>query len=262
VATVDKRVIIDYYRKYPSTTPTQTKKSPFAFAFNGGDYLPNGLLLGSDQSIYVQGNFNNNGQALLLDRPNLPTEADANRQPASIVADTITALSNECVSNNPADTNFLSVPFGQLKCGIPLTINSNPGAYDRAASAMSINAAFLSNTQVSNGNLGTNRGYVASNTTNNVYSGGVNNYIRLLEDWNNNDNAFALNYSGSLISLGSPLEYSGLYKSGGGTFLTSSYYNVPFRNFNYDPFFSNIESLPPLTPKASYTQQKNFSRVY
>jgi Tfp pilus assembly protein PilX len=258
-ATVDKRVIIDYYRKYPGTTPNDTKKSPFAFAFNGGDYLPNALLLSSDQAIYIQGNFNNNGNVQLL---TASTDADISRLPASVVADTITALSNECVSTIPGSSNLLSVPFSQLKCGLPSTINSSQASYDRAASPMSINAAFLSNTPVSNGNQGTGRGYVAGDTTNNVYSGGVNNYIRLLEDWNNNNNAYALNYTGSLISLGSPLEYSGLYKAGGGTLTSISYYNVPFRNFNYDSFFSTVEKLPPLTPKASYTQQKNFSRTY
>jgi Tfp pilus assembly protein PilX len=259
-ATVDKRVIIDYARKYPGTTPTETKKSPFAFAFNGGDYLPNALIVSSDQSIYIQGNFNNNGNAQNI---TTPTTADGNRLPASVVADTITALSNECVSPNLTNpSNLLSVRSGQLKCGLPPSINSSPVSYDRAASPMSINAAFLSNTPVSNGNQGTGRGYVAGNTANNVYSGGVNNYIRLLEDWNNNDNPYALNYTGSLISLGSPLEYSGLYKAGGGNLSSISYYNVPFRNFNYDSFFSTVEKLPPLTPKASYVQQKNFSHAY
>jgi hypothetical protein len=251
--------ILDYYRKYPGLAQRQ---SPFAFAFNGGDYLPNALLLSSDQSIYVQGNFNNSGATQPNTTGNTPSP---DRLPASIVADTITALSNECVRTPLSPTTDLSgdplsIGLGQLKCGLPPTINGGRISYDSVSSPMAINAAFLSNTQVSVGNLGTNRGYNSSVAG--TYSGGVNNYIRLLEDWDNNGVPYPLNYSGSLVSLGAPLEYSGNYKPGGGNPDDLPYYDVPFRNFNYDPFFSKVEKLPPLTPKASYIQQKDFSRAY
>jgi hypothetical protein len=258
-------VVLDYLRTYPAdpTNPLNDKrKSPFAFAFNGGDYLPNALLLSSDQAVYIQGNFNNHGA---VQPPNSPNIASVNRLSASIVGDTITALSNQCVNTDPSNTlnNFLNVDLGQLKCGLPTTINNSPVSYDPVGSAMAINAALLSNTPVSNGNKGTGRFVGGAGTE--FYSGGVNNYIRLLEDWNNNGNAYALNYTGSLISLGAPLEYSGRYK-GGGTDPNipgdTSYYNVPFRNFNYDREFNNIGKLPPLTPKATYIQQKNFGRTY
>jgi Tfp pilus assembly protein PilX len=251
-------VIIDYLRKYPNQI--DSKQSPFAFAFNGGNYLPNALLLSSDQAIYVQGNFNNNLHNDLTNQPpNTPNTPSPDRLPAAIVADTITALSNECVSIDPAASNPLGLRLSQLKCGLPPTINGANVIYDSVGSPMAINAAFLSNTQISNGNQGAGRydGVLA----NKAYSGGVNNYIRLLEDWENSNNPYALNYTGSLISLGAPLEYSGLYLSGGGP-SGVSYYNIPFRNFNYDPNFSNVEKLPPLTPKASYVQQKNFGRAY
>lgn len=243
--------VLDYLRTYPAdpTNPDNFKrKSPFAFAFNGGDNLPNALLLSSDQAIYIQGNFNNNGA----------TAAAPNRLPAGIVADTITVLSNECISL-PGVLGFLNVPVGQLKCGLPPKIDGSPVNYDLVATPMAINAAFLSNTQVSNGNKGTGR-YTSARPI--AYSGGVNNYIRLLEDWDNNASPLALNYTGSLISLGAPLEYSGDYVPGGGNPTSFPYYNVPFRNFNYDTKFSNIELLPPITPKVSYVQQKNFTRGY
>jgi hypothetical protein len=260
-ATVDKRVIIDYYRKYPGVTPI--KQSPFAFAFTGGNYLPNNLMLTSDQAIYVQGNFNNNG-GINLDATTVTAaipSSDA-RLSASIVADTITVLSNECILTTVSP---LGVPVGQLSCGVQ-------GGSNLVSNPMTINAAFLSNTDTSNGNLGTGRGYVAGNTTGNKYSGGVNNYIRLLENWNNGGtgNPWALNYMGSMISLGAPLEYSGQYRPGGDVasaagvtpVVIASYYNVPFRNFSYDPYFNSVDKMPPLTPKASYVQQKNFSRAY
>jgi Tfp pilus assembly protein PilX len=245
-------VVIDYYRKYPGFA---TSQSPFAFAFNGGNYLPNALVLSSDQSIYVQGDFNNNGAAQPNNTANTP---DGDRLPAAIVADTITALSNNCVG---LGSNLLGVHLSQLKCGLPPNVDRSNVSYDSVRTPMAINAAFLSNTQISNGNRGTGRTRAGGSS----FSGGVNNYIRLLEDWDNANNPYALNYTGSLISLGQPLEYSGPYLSGGGDPsdpTDRSYYNVPFRNFNYDPKFSNIEKLPPLTPKASYVQQKNFSRAY
>jgi Tfp pilus assembly protein PilX len=250
------KVIIDYYRRYAGQSAS--KQSLFGFAFNGGDYLPNALLLSSDQAIYVQGNFNNNGFAQSLTAANTPSP---NRLPAAIIADTITVLSNECVSLTTVGvTNQLGVYLGQLKCGIPQQINGANVTFDLVQNPMAINAAFLSNTQVSNGNMNRDNGTGA------VYSGGVNNYIRLLENWNNGGTPYALNYTGSLISLGSPLEYNGAYQPGGINpalgVADTSYYDIPFRNVNYDLFFSNVEKLPPLTPKVSYIQQKNFGRAY
>ena len=253
-------VTIDYSRNYPGATAI--KRSPYAFAFNGGDYLPNNLLLSSDQAIYVQGNFNNNnndGNTIPNSTPNTPSTS---RLSASIVADTITVLSNDCI-NPTAPT--LGIPAGQVNCGI----GEIGGGANLVTRPMVINAAFLSNTDVSVGNLGTGRGYNASSTANNKYSGGVNNYIRLLEDWNNAGTPYTLNYMGSIISLGAPLEYSGRFRPGGeassgsgSTFVPASYYNIPFRSFRYDPNFNSLDKMPPLTPKASYVQQKNFSRKY
>jgi Tfp pilus assembly protein PilX len=252
----ERRVVIDYYRKYPGLA---ARKSPFGFAFNGGNYLPGALLVSSDQSVYLQGNYNNDiaAQPTTPSTPNVPSK---DRFPASVIADTITALSNECISTNSSqgNTNFLAVPAGQIKCGLPrsttgsvsVTGNGDTATYDSVATPVAINAAFLSNTDISKGN----QGRTLNAGENPYYSGGVNNYIRLLENWGSN----SLNYTGSLISLGTPLEYSGAYRRGG---LSDSYYDVPFRNFNYDPFFTRMDKIPPLTPKASYTLQRSFGRV-
>jgi Tfp pilus assembly protein PilX len=245
-------VTIDYLRKYPGNS--NTKQSPFAFAFNGGKYLQNSLMLSSDQAVYIQGDFNNN-DAISTNSANV---SSPNRLPAAVVADTITVLSNECMNLvNPT----AGVPAGQLNCGLK-------GSYALVANPTTINAAFLANTDISSGNQGANRG--SGGTLR--FSGGVNNYIRLLEDWGN---FYALNYMGSLVSLGSSLEYSGRYQPGGLAAVppTStdpdecspdecSYYNIPLRSFNYDTKFNTVSQMPPLTPRASYIQQKNFGRTY
>jgi hypothetical protein len=255
----------DYFRKYPGVTAI--KKSPFAFAFTGGDYLPNSLLLSSDQGVYIQGNFNNNnnrgidGTSTIIP-PTGPNTSSLARLSASVIADTITVLSNDCVSSTVSST--FGVPVGQLNCGI-----QNGANLVGPNSPMVVNAAFLSNTDASVGNYHT-VGETLPALTARIYSGGVNNYIRLLEDWNNGGTPIALNYTGSLISLGVPLEYSGQYRPGGISasaigvtpVVIASYYNIPFRNFNYDPNFSNVDKMPPLTPKASYIQQKNFGHTY
>jgi Tfp pilus assembly protein PilX len=261
VGGVSTTTTIDYLRKYPGAAAI--KKSPFAFAFTGGDYLPNNLLLSSDQAIYVQGNFNNNkndGNPIPNSTANTPSTT---RLSASIVADTITVLSNECI--NKTTPSALGVPAGQLNCGVPVAANL-------VGSPMVINAAFLSNTDASIGNYQGVVGETLPAEADRKYSGGVNNYIRLLEDWNNGGTGspYTLNYMGSMISLGVPLEYSGKYRAGGDIasspgvipVLLASYYNIPFRSYSYDPNFNNVDKMPPLTPKASYIQQKNFSRTY
>ena len=158
--------------------------------------------------------------------------------------------------------------MGQLRCGLP---RANTGAVDVNVGGVAtyyvttgptaVNAAFLSNTDFSIGNLpdvpvgsAGDRGYNAATKR---FSGAINNYIRMLEDWGGGARFF--NYSGSFVSLGTPLEYSGPYVSGSGT---NSYYNVPTRNFNFDANFNAFTSLPPLPPRAIYLQQEVFKRKY
>ncbi len=253
-------VSLDYPRMYAGST--NSYQSPFGFAFNGGNYLPAPMTLVTDQAIYVQGDFNNNGAT---QPPNAINTPDPNRLPASIIGDTITTLSNQCTNNTTTSTasttNHLGVPAGQLNCGLPrsttgsvnVTVGGNTASYYSVTGPTAVNAAFLSYTRRSNGNLGTGRGY---GTTPTQYSGGLNNYMRMLENWGQ---AQYFNYSGSFVSLGTPLEYSGNYVSGGGG---SSYYNIPVRNFNFDLNFNAFSNMPPLAPRVIYLQQDVFKRTY
>jgi hypothetical protein len=264
---------IDYPRKYRNGA---TYQSPFGFAFNGGNYLPGSLTLSTDQAIYVQGDFNNNGavQTQVLADGIIPP--DVNRLPASIIGDTITVLSNQCLANNSnaSTTNHLAVYAQQLNCGLPrastgsvdVTIATNTATNYQVTSATAVNAAFLSNTDRSLGNLPsatlattTNPSRGFGGTTR--FSGALNNYMRMLEDWGAGARDY-FNYSGSFVSLGTPLEFSGAYVSGGGSTDANSYYGVPNRNFNFDPYFNTFNLLPPLPPTAIYLQQNVFKRTY
>ena len=248
-----------YPRMYANSTASA--QSPFGFAFNGGDYLPAPLTLVTDQSIYVQGNFNNNGVTQSTSAPNIP---DPNRLPASIIGDTITNLSNQCLNNSTTSvatiTNHLGVPKGQLNCGlpraatgsvdvkVPVATGTAPTYYD-VTGPTAVNAAYLSYTPRSNGNLGVGRGFGGTIQ----FSGGVNNYMRMLENWGGTQ---YFNYSGSFISLGAPLEYSGNYLGSG------TYYWIPVRNFNFDTNFNSFSNMPPLAPRVIYLHQDIFKRSY
>ena len=256
-------VIIDYVRQYWGQAGY--RQSPFGFAFNGGDFLPGALTLVTDQAIYTQGDFNNNNkpQTSVVGTIVAP---NVNRLPASIIGDTITILSNQCVTNNSTvvpGANDLGVLAGQISCGMPRALTGAidiPGVtYYTVTSPTAVNAAFLSYTDRSNGNCKPSGGGYSCTPVGGLpgrFSGALNNYIRMLEDWGVGARQF-FNYSGSFVSLGSPLEYSGSYVSGGG-----NYYGIPNRNFNFDPNFNAFSNLPPLSPRAVYLQQDVFKRTY
>jgi Tfp pilus assembly protein PilX len=242
-------IVLDYYRLYPSTKATgYTNNSPYAFAVNGGRNLPSSMTVASDQAIYLQGDYNT------LDK-----------KPAAIMGDTITTLSVNCVSPNQATDPF-TIPTANVNClinnwslnntvpavspwtGSPIVSATNGTMYD--ARTTSVNAAFLSFTNQSRGNLGVNRNYKGTWLN---YSGGLNNYMRFAENWSGQN----FNYNGSLVSLGTPLEFGGWFRSGG---KSDSYFSPPNRNYTYDMSFNAFPSLPPMTPSVIYLQQDVFKR--
>jgi Tfp pilus assembly protein PilX len=279
VAPGNAAVTIDFPRKYRGSA---NFKSPFGFAFNGGNYLPGALTLVTDQAIYTQGDFNNNGAA----QPNTNNAAtiaanppSLTRLPASIIGDTITILSNQCLntaatstatatSTTGSNNNHLGVPVGQIKCGLPSISNGSvnvtvsgfrAGNWYQVDGPTAVNAAFLSNIDRSRGNLGAGRGFGGATTR---FSGAINNYIRMVEGWGTGGQQF--NYTGSFVSLGTPLEYSGAYAGTDtdGSFINNSYYQIPSRNFKFDTKFNTFNLLPPLPPRAIYLEQDVFKRNF
>jgi Tfp pilus assembly protein PilX len=241
---------VDRYRRYPATTGI--RQSPYAFVFNGGVELPAPLTIATDGAAYIQGDYNNPGVAPGT-LPQAPAYLPSNtasldrgfrRQPAAIIADTITVLSNQCVNNNGRVGRIItgSTPFN---CGGDTTI-STVGTGAQVANGIAINAAFLSNLMKS-GVRNSDGTYTAGSL-----NGGLNKYMRLLENWGGSSSGTFYNYTGSMVSLGEPLE-SGELPTGAG---------VPQRNFNYETRFDVFNSLPPLTPSAIYLQQDVFKRSY
>jgi hypothetical protein len=227
------------------TYPYTSGKSIYGFGFSDGTNLPGPLTLATEQAIYLQGDYNT-----------------VDDQSAATMGDTIAVLSNACTNADrviscgdllngstppaPVKGTYASLAGNATYSGTP---NSVP-----VATPTTIRAAFLSQTDLTNTTSSPLR-----------YSGGLNNYIRMLENWQN----VPLNYTGSFISLGTPVEFSGPYQYGrtGGNLVDKSqsdyyYYYPPIRNFSFDTNFNVASQLPPLTPKVVYLNQKVFKRDY
>ena len=76
-------------------------------------------------------------------------------------------------------------------------------------------------------------------STGSHYSGGVENFLRLEENWS----GVTLTYNGSIVVM-FPSQYATNFWPG-----TGSIYNPPNRNWAFDLNFTNPNKLPPLTPK-------------
>lgn len=95
----------------------------------------------------------------------------------------------------------------------------------RIASATTVNAAFIS-------------GIVATHGS--QYSGGLENYPRLHENWSGK----TLYIRGSFVELWESVLAKGLWRYG------NPVYKAPNRNWDYDTDFNNPDNLPPFTPYA------------
>jgi hypothetical protein len=133
----------------------------------------------------------------------LNTTNTADTKPAALMGDAITIL-----STNWNDSDSASTPLS-----------------DRPAAPTTINAA-------------TFQGIVPSNGDN--YSGGVENFLRLLENWSN----VQLTYSGSIVVM-FPSQYATNNWSYG------NYYTAPNRKWGFDLNFTQLSGLPPLTPRLT-----------
>jgi Tfp pilus assembly protein PilX len=226
---------VDNYRSYPGITGI--RKSPYGFVVSGGVELPGPLTIATDQAAYIQGDYNNPGDAFAAGlglsqttpfnpSDDTPTTANPNprgfyRQPAAIMADTITFLSNQCLNANE-----------QVNCGSSTTaVSSRPVV----TNGIAINAALLSGIMKS---------------TSSTFNGGLNKYMKHLENWNR---VTVLNYTGSMVSLGESLESDKISVN------DPSVYK---RNYNYETRFNSFDKLPPLSPSAVYLRQDVFRRNY
>jgi hypothetical protein len=142
---------------------------------------------------------------------NLGTTNTITTRPASLVADAVTVLS----------VNWTDA-------------NSTKSLGSRIAGDTTINAAILTG---------------AVDTTTAAFSGGMENFMRLLEDW-----PVTLTYNGSLVKM-----FSSLYATN--VWGKSGVYSPPIRHFAYDLNFADMTKIPPLTPSLQTVVRGQWATV-
>lgn len=125
--------------------------------------------------------------------------------PAAVIADAVTILSSAW-----ADYGGANIALGS-----------------RVPTATTVNAALVSG--------------IVQTSTNKGYSGGIESYLRLLEDWNTR----TLTYNGSMAML-----YESRYAVAPWNVI-GIYYNPPIRKWGFDSNFLHPARLPPGTPMVS-----------
>ena len=176
-----------------------------------------GFTVASENPVYIQGDYNTGA----VDTFWSGGSNNANHSAASVVADSVTLLSNINVWPNPTsgwqDVNSLNNPTN-LGGRVP------NDTYYRLAISGGKNIPFPQP-----GWAGVSKDFGTD--------GGMHNFLRLLENWGG-----TIYYNGSLVSM-----YYSEYNTG--TFKCCTVvYSAPNRNFYFDTLFLNPNNLPPGTP--------------
>jgi len=169
-----------------------------------------GFTVVTDRPIYIQGNYNSKD----ISNPSLDHNGiDAKTMPASVMADAVTILSNNW-SLNGSDTKGNEV------------VNNRP------ATSTKIYAGMISG--------------IKATVPSVSYSGGLENYFRLLENWSGD----TLTYEGSMVMLYQSEIATGTWKDPGDTY---NVYKAPTRAWAFDTLFK--ENPPPGTPTLHVPQR-------
>jgi hypothetical protein len=195
-----------------NSVPLTVMNLPAVRVVNGSQ-LPDsyGLSIATPMPLYVLGNFNTT-EGGASDAAILGDVADS--WPASFLADAITVL-----SSGWNDANYSQ--------------NPSPSSPD------TVNVACLEGIVPSSSSVGT--------TDNTQYSGGVENFLRLLENWG------TLYYNGSIVVM-FPSQYAtNRWLS------TGNYYQAPTREWTFDTNFTTQAGLPPFTPSMKTTARNTWT---
>lgn len=201
--------------KYDAATPSNTR----------------GFTVSSENGVYVQGNYNATGVARTYPSSNtlyneyLPFDT-VNHIPASIVADSVTILSNAW-----DDTKAFASPYSQTQ---------------RVASQTTMRFALIAGDTIASKQANPHQGGISPRM-----NGGVHNFKRYLETWSGTN----FNFCGSLINLYNSENNNGSFKC------CDSIYNPPNRNWVFDSTFLDPARLPPGTPFFQYVQTTGFQRT-
>ena len=192
-----------------NAVPETSTQLPAVRLTDGQQLPPAGLTVATADPLYVKGNYNTTTNGTTF---SLGLGSTVNTLPAALLGDAITVLSSSWSDSYATNTALTSRPTASVY----------------------INAATL-------------EGIVPSNGTN--YSGGVENFLRLLENWSGN----TVTYNGSIVVM-FPSQYAT-----NNWITTGNYYNAPNRSWGFDTNFLNSSQLPPLTPSVKAIIRGNWN---
>ncbi len=198
---------------------------PAVRVVNGGmlptQTAPYGFTIATPMPMYVWGNYNVSNSF----GSSLGKNSTTYTWPSALMADAVTVLSTNWIDSYSAFTNK-----SQCTSGGP------------TPKTTTVNAALL-------------EGIVRSTNASSAspgYSGGVENFLRLLENWGGSSGV-ALWYNGSIVVM-FPSQYATNYQQ-----ITGKYYNAPARNWAFDTNFVQQAGLPPLTPQSKGVVRANWN---
>ncbi|HEV3216125.1 MAG TPA: hypothetical protein VGZ27_10405, partial [Vicinamibacterales bacterium] len=186
----------------------------------GVSSLPtDGLTVVSENPVYMQGNWNATATNANAD-PHVPT---------AIIADAVTLLSNNWQDSNSFEFPNQAVSRQAANTGYRFAVVAGKG--------LSFPWPALGAPQFLFGT-----------------DGGVGNFLRLLEDWNQGG-AVTISYRGSIVSLYTSRQATGTFR------YSLNVYDYGVRNFNFDTDFLLPSKLPPGTPMFRDVNTLTFRQI-
>jgi len=192
-----------------NNVPFTTSQLPAVRVMNGAQLPSGGLSVATPFPVYVMGNYNITTNNGVTTSTTLGDTT--NTRPAAIMGDAVTILSGNWSDSYDSSTALSS----------------------RTTTSTTINAATL-------------EGIVPSNGLH--YSGGVENFLRLLENWGGS----TLGYNGSIVVL-----FQSQYATG--YWANTDYYGVPTRRWGFNNNFNQQGRLPPMTPQVRATIRESWA---
>jgi Tfp pilus assembly protein PilX len=225
-------VLYVYLAKSSATFPAAVRLSNASATpgyQNVGSTDPNvqaGFTMATNGGLYVKGDYNTQTTAGLLTDPAtgvMNTDAQAVVNPAVLMADAITILSNNWRDSNVVDSQGHPITDPVATAGVRLVNPPDSGQVTHAT--------------IASGLLTGNTAQDSSGAT--IYSGGGENLVRFLEDWNYNENGDTVNFYGSFGCLFQSSVFNSPFQPGWPSFI----YNNPGRRFY--SFNSSLKGAPP-----------------
>ncbi len=194
----------------PSVRVVNAAQLPYTTDPGGSGRTTDGLTIVTPQPLYTEGNFNVQ-TASSATNASAGTTNTTYTYPGALMADAVTVLSSAWNDSNTAYQD-----------------NGN-NLSGRNPVNTTVNAACL-------------EGIVQSTNSggNNYYSGGLENFIRLEENWGNTT---TLTYNGSIVVMFPSIYATNFWQVPG------NYYNPPTRQWGFDVNFTNPSKMPEPTPE-------------